>query len=131
MKQHILAVLGYIVATFFTQASSHFLLFKEHYAEVSYLRSEPIFAFGFAAMIIEGIVLSVVFANSRYSRKSLLEALKLSWMFGLFLVSYIALAEAAKYVVPNISSWIGVELLAASIQFTLAGLFLWLAHRVK
>ena len=131
MKQHILAVLGYIVATFFTQASSHFLLFKEHYAEVSYLRSEPIFAFGFAAMIIEGIVLSVVFANSRYSRKSLLEALKLSWMFGLFLVSYIALAEAAKYVVPNISSWIGVELLAGSIQFTLAGLFLWLAHRVK
>ena len=131
MKRHILAVIGYIAATFATQATSHFLLFREHYAAVSYMKSEPVFALGITSMIIQGIVISVVFANSRFSGKTLFDALKLTWLFGVFLVSYIGLAEAAKYAVPSIPSWIGVEFLAGAIQFTLAGVFLWLAHRAK
>jgi hypothetical protein len=131
MKQHILAVFGYIAATFLTQATSHFLLFREHYAAVSYLRNEPIFALGISSMIVEGIVISVVYVNSRYSGKSMLDALKLSWFFGIFLVSYIAFGEAGKYIVPSVLSWIGIELLAGSVQFTLAGILIWLAHRVK
>ena len=131
MKRHILAVIGYIAATFATQATSHFLLFREHYAAVSYMKSEPVFALGITSMIIQGIVISVVFANSRFSGKTLFDALKLTWLFGVFLVSYIGLAEAAKYAVPSIPSWIGVEFLAGAIQFTLAGIFLWLAHRAK
>lgn len=131
MKRHILAVIGYIAATFATQATSHFLLFREHYAAVSYMNSEPVFALGITSMIIQGIVISVVFANSRFSGKTLFDALKLTWLFGVFLVSYIGLAEAAKYAVPSIPSWIGVEFLAGAIQFTLAGIFLWLAHRAK
>jgi hypothetical protein len=59
----------------------------------------------------------------------LFESVKVAWLFGLFLVSYIALAEAAKYSVPNISEWIGVEFLVGFVQFTLAGTFLGLAHR--
>ena len=131
MKRHILAVIGYIVASFATQATSHFLLFREHYAAVPYMKSEPVFALGITSMIIQGIVISVVFANSRFSGKTLFDALKLTWLFGVFLVSYIGLAEAAKYAVPSIPSWIGVEFLAGAIQFTLAGVFLWLAHRAK
>ena len=131
MKRHILAVIGYIAATFATQATSHFLLFREHYAAVPYMKSEPVFALGITSMIIQGIVISIVFANSRFSGKTLFDALKLTWLFGVFLVSYIGLAEAAKYAVPSIPSWIGVEFLAGAIQFTLAGIFLWLAHRAK
>ena len=54
MKQHLLAVLGYIVATFATQATSHFVLFAQHYAAVPYIRgsSETIFALGILVMII-------------------------------------------------------------------------------
>ena len=131
MKRHILAVIGYIAATFATQATSHFLLFREHYAAVSYMKSEPVFALGITSMIIQGIIISVVFANSRFSGKTIFDALKLTWLFGAFLFSYIGLAEAAKYTVPSIPSWIGVEFLAGAIQFTLAGIFLWLAHRAK
>lgn len=131
MKQHIFAALGYIAATFATQATSHFLLFKEHYAAVSHIKNEPIFALGITAMIIEGIIISVVYASSRFSGKTIFDALKLTWLFGAFLVSYIGLAEAAKYTVPNTLSWIGVEFLSGTIQFTLAGILLWLAHRAK
>ena len=129
--KHILAVLGFIVATFATQATSHFALFAPHYAAVPYIKSEPIFAFGFLAMIIEGGVMSFVFANSRMSGKSILHAVMFAWLFGAFLVSYISFGEAAKYAVPSIQSWIAVELLAGFVQFTLAGIFLGFAHRAR
>jgi hypothetical protein len=129
MKKHALAVLGYIFATFLSQATSHFLVFKQHYAEVSFEKPEPIFALGFTSMVIQGIILSFVYANSKFATDSFFDSLKLSWLFGLFLVSYIGLAEAAKYPVPNILSWIGVEFFVGFIQFTLAGIFLKLSHK--
>ena len=128
MRKHILSILGYILATFSSQASSHYLLFKQHYAEIPYLRPEPIFALGFISMILQGSILSYFYANSKFATQSLFDSIKLAWLFGLFLVSYIGLAEAAHYPVPDISSWIGIEFFVGFIQFTLAGLFLKLAH---
>lgn len=100
-------------------------------AAASFIKSEPIFALGFASMIVQGAVLSFVYANSRFRGPSALRAVLLAWLFGAFLVSYIGLAEAAKYAVPSVPSWIGVEFAVGAIQFTLAGLFLWLAHRAR
>ena len=131
MRQHLLAVLGYIVASFSTQATSHFVLFAQHYAAVPYIRgsSETIFPLGILVMIIQGTVMSFVFVNSRWSGKSILHAVMFAWLLGAFFVSYTSLGEPAKYAVPNIPSWIAVELLSGFVQFTLAGIFLGLAHR--
>lgn len=79
-------------------------------------------------MIIQGAVVSFVFANSRFGGRSLFDAIKFAWLFGAFLVSYIALAEAAKYSVPSLSSWIAVEIAVSFVQFTLVGVALRLAH---
>ncbi len=46
MTKHVLAVVAYLVATFATQALSHFVLNVGHYAAVTFMRAEPIFAFG-------------------------------------------------------------------------------------
>lgn len=70
-----------------------------------------------------------MFANSRFSGKSIFHGVIFAWLFGAFLVSYIGLAEAAKYAVPSVPSWIGVEFLVGSAQFTIAGILLGLAHR--
>jgi hypothetical protein len=131
MKKHLLAVLGYIIATFATQAASHFILFKDHYAAVPWIKGEPVFALGLLTMIIQGAILSVVYSWSQFHTGSIVDAMKLSWLLGAFLVSYIALGEAAKYAVPAIPSWIGVEYLSGTIQFTLAGVLLSFAHRSK
>jgi len=129
MLKHILAVAGYIIATFATQALSHFVVFKAHYDAMTIMKPDPSFALGIASMIIQGTVLSLVYAGSRFSGEGLTGALRLSWLLGAFLVSYIALAEAAKYAVPSIPAWIGVEALAGAVQFTLAGVLLWWAHQ--
>ena len=126
---HLLALLGYIVASFVTQALSHFVLFKAHYDAVPWIKTDPVFAFGITSMIVQGLILSYVYSKSAFRTGNLFDAVKLSWLFGAFLVSYIALGEAAKYAVPDMASWIGVEILAGAVQYTLAGFFLAFAHR--
>lgn len=128
MKGHIATIVGYVAVTLLTQATSHFLVFSSHYAAVQYIKAEPIFAFGIASMIIQGAILSYVYAGSGFFRSGVVGALGVAWLFGAFLVSYIALAEAAKYAVPDVSSWIGVEVLVGAIQFSLIGLVLHFAH---
>ncbi len=131
MKKHILTVLGYMVASFATQATSHFVLFAQHYAAVPYIKSPPIFALGFLVMIIQGSVLSYVFANSRFAGGSRMDAVRFAWLFGAFLVSYTALGESAKYSVPSIRAWIAVEAGVGFVQHTLFGILLGVAHGVK
>ncbi len=80
-------------------------------------------------MLIQGAVLSGVYVNSRFPERGMVGALILSWLFGAFLVSYIALAEPAKYAVPDIATWIMVEFGAGAVQYSLVGLALGLAHR--
>jgi len=46
-------------------------------------------------------------------------------------VSYEALAEAAKYSVPSVTSWIAVEVAAGFVQFTLFGALLGWVYRAR
>ena len=129
MKRHLLAVVAYVFATLATQGLSHFLVFGSHYAAVTYMKAEPVFALGIASMLVQGSVLSFVYTQSRFIEQGLTGALRCAWLFGAFLVSYIAFAEAAKYRVPDMASWIAVEVGVGFIQFTLIGALLGLAHR--
>lgn len=131
MKRHLLSVLGYALATFATQATSHFAVNAAHYAAVAYLRPDPIIPLGLLSMLVQGAALSLVYARSRFAEAGIKGAVALSWLLGAFLVSYIALAEAGKYGVPDVGSWIAVEVSVGFVQFTLAGLLLGLAHRMS
>jgi hypothetical protein len=129
MRKSILAVLAYVAATFVTQAGSHFIVNRDHYASVSYLRQEPIFPLGILSMFIQAAVLAYLYPRVAATRRTLGSALVFAWLTGGILVSYIALGEAAKYQVPSVPSWITVEALAGGVQFTLFGLLLGMIHR--
>ena len=129
MFRHLLAIIGYVVATFATQALSHFVVFKAHYDAIPFNAPSPIFVLGLASMLVQGAILSGVFVQSTFRERGMIGALGLSWLFGAFLVSYIALAEPAKYAVPNIGTWMLVEVVAGAVQYTLVGLALYFAHR--
>ena len=131
MKKRFLTVLAFVVATFGTQAPSHFLVFADHYAAVTYIRKETLFQFGVLAMLIEGVVLSVLYTRLAGGKSPMKSALGFSWLMGAFLVSYTACAEAAKYRVPSVVSWIGVELAVGLVQFTVFGLLLGLIYRER
>ncbi len=129
MGRYVLPVVAFVVATFATQAVSHFVINADHYASVPYLRDEPIMPLGVLAMLVQGGILSYLFA--RLGWRSIADALRFAWLAGAFLLSYMALAEAAKYDVPAVGSWIGVEASAGFVQFTLYGLALGLVCRPR
>ena len=129
MTKHVLAGVAYLVATFATQALSHFVLNVEHYAAVTFMRAEPIFALGIATMVIQGAIVSYLYSRMSAPRRSIGHAVGFSWLVGSVLVSYIALAEPSKYAVPNVASWVAVELLAGLLQFTAFGVLLGFVYR--
>ncbi|WP_300303217.1 hypothetical protein [Ferrovibrio sp.] len=129
MIRFVLAILVYIVATFATQAVSHFTINAAHYAELPHLRAEPIFSLGFLSMLIQGTALAFLHANSEWARRSLLNSVLFAWIGGSLIVSYIAFAEAAKYSIPSIPAWVWVEISAGFVQFTLYGVALGLIRR--
>lgn len=129
MRRYFLAVLAYIVATFATQAISHFAVNVDHYAAVAHIRDEPILPLGLLSMLVQGAVLAFLYGRMVGSAGSLRRAVGFAWLAGAFLVSYIALGEAGKYTVPGIRSWIGVEVAAGFVQFTFYGILLGLVYR--
>src|SRR5437879_4927033 len=71
MKKHVLAVTAYLIATFATQALSHFVVNVEHYAAVTFMRAEPIFALGVASMVIQGTIFSYLYSRMSAQRRSI------------------------------------------------------------
>lgn len=129
MKRAALTVLAYVVATFAVQAISHFVLNAEHYAQLEYLRKEPIIPLGILSMLVQGGVIAYLYPRLKDAGRSIAHAVVFAWLIGAVLVSYIAFGEAGKYAVPSIGSWLAVELSAGFAQFTLFGVLLGLVHR--
>jgi hypothetical protein len=125
----LLTVVAYVAATFAVQGVSHFALNADHYRSISIMRPEPLFVLGFISMVIQGVLFAVLFPFFDRDGKTARNGLLFAWAIGLFLASYIALAEAGKYAVPSIAGWVGVEAGAAAAQFTLFGALLGLIHR--
>src|SRR5262245_53577582 len=126
-KKWLLPLGFYVVATFMTQAVSHFVINAEHYAAIPFLRVEPVFPLGILAMLIQGTILAHLYDRLVLPGSSRFEVLQFAWTAGAFLASYIALGEASKYQVPGVVSWIAVELGAAFVQFTIYGVLLAIA----
>jgi hypothetical protein len=131
MRKHVLAVLVYVVATFATQAVSHFGVNAAHYAAVTYLRAQPLFALGILSMLIQGSIIAYLYAQVPGAGRSIGHAILFAWLVGGILVSYEAFAEAGKYSVPSVGSWIAVEVVAGFVQFTLFGVLLSWVHRAR
>jgi len=127
----LLTVLAYIVATFGVQGTSHFAVNKTHYAQVTYMRAEPIVAMGITAMVIQGVIFALLFPAFNRAGNPIRNGVLFALAIGVFLASYIALAEAGKYAVPSIPSWIVVESGTALVQFGVFGVLLGLIHRPR
>lgn len=122
MKRYFSGILIYAFSAFLVQAVSHFAVNKAHYAEVTFLRPDPIFVLGVLSMLIQGAVLTHLYAFYAPRESSGLKGLKFGLITGAFFVSYEALAEPAKYLVPSVPSWMLIEAAAGLLQFSLFGI---------
>ncbi len=124
IKKIILGTLAFVVVSFVVQASNHFVISREHYAGISFMRKEPIMALGIFTMLLQGAILSYLFSFFYKNGETLMQGLKYGLLMGAFLGSYIVLVEPGKYTVPSVSAWIAVEGIASLLQFSLFGITL-------
>ncbi|WP_341367859.1 hypothetical protein [Yoonia sp. BS5-3] len=127
--QTVLTVLAFMVVSFAVQGLSHFIINAKHFADIGFMRPDPILPMGFAVMIIQALIISFVMINLWPNGATIMQALTVAACFGLFLGSYIALAEPAKYAAPSIPAWIMVEASASFVQFAGFGVLLGLIYR--
>jgi hypothetical protein len=127
-RYYVPAVLAFVLVTFAVQATSHFAINAEHYAAIGFLRKNPVMELGFLTMILQGTVLAYFYPFFYRSGSPVVQGLKFGLLMGLFLGSYIAFAEPAKYAAPSIGEWIAVEGPASLIQFSLYGILVGLIH---
>ena len=128
MTKHLLSTLAYMVGTFAVQATSHFAVNREHYASVSFMRPEPIFALGILSMVLQGGILSYLYSSSAGKSPDWKSGLRFGLLAGVFFVSYPALAEPAKYQVPSVGHWMTVESIVGLIQFAVFGVLVGWIH---
>ncbi|MCB1178848.1 MAG: hypothetical protein KDK36_14780 [Leptospiraceae bacterium] len=116
MKNILKSILLFTIVSFAMQGTSHFILFKDHYASISFMRKDPILIGGLTAMVIQGGILGWLYTK--------MEDVK-GWLFGLsmgvFFVIYIALVEPHKYEVPSRLEWFAIEGFVGMTQFILFG----------
>lgn len=124
-----LTVLAYILVTFAVQGASHFAINADHYATMSIMRAQPIIPLGLASMVVQGLLFAWLFPIFSRGEHPIHNGVFFSCAIGAFLASYIVLAEAGKYAIPSLGSWILVEGSTAAVQFIVFGVLLGLIHR--
>lgn len=130
MIQHMLSILAFMVVSFAAQGLSHFVINKDHFAGVGFMRPDPIIPMGLLVMVIQGLVMSLSLQAWRGDAATVTSGLWVALAFGAFLVSYIAIVEPSKYMVPSIISWLRVEALTGAVQFAVFGVILgWIHHK--
>lgn len=119
----ILSVIAYLVLSMIMVSLWHFGLFKEHYESISIVRKEPLMQLGMTTMILQGCVLAFLFPiySQQATGSNIVRGIKFGLLMGIFLGTYLSLAEAGKYMIPSVSNWILIEGTLIAIQFTLVG----------
>ena len=126
----ILGTLGYAVVTFPLAYVWHLVAFKSTYEQLGYFsRDEPIIAFGFVSIVMQGIILSIIYPYLCRGMTVMRGALTLATVMGAYHWTMHVLAEAAKHPIKPLSTWFARETAYIVIQFALAGTILTLVYR--
>ncbi|MEZ6046251.1 MAG: hypothetical protein R3C11_11920 [Planctomycetaceae bacterium] len=130
LKRIVAGTLLYLLITFPLAYSWHLVLFKQTYDELGYIeRDEPIIAFGFLAILLQGILLSVLYPLICSGKSVLGGAVKFLLLAGGYHWTTHVLAAAAKQEIEPLSTWFALETLYLTIQFSLGGLMLAFLYR--
>lgn len=127
-----LGTIGYLVITFPLAYVWHLVAFKTTYDRLGYIsRDEPIIAFGFGAILLQGILLSAIYPQLCRGKSLVAGALTFLGVMGGYHWTAHVLAAAAKQKIEPLTTWFFIETTYLAIQFTLGGFWLAFVNRGK
>ncbi|QDT51789.1 hypothetical protein Pan258_58820 [Symmachiella dynata] len=123
---------GYLCITFPLAYVWHLVAFQATYERLHYFsRSEPIIAFGFAAILLQGILLSWIYPQLCRGTSFFGGVLKFAAIMGGYHWSMHVLAAAAKQNIQPLGTWFLIESTYLAIQFFLGSLWLGWIYRTN
>ena len=129
MTKILLAAAGYVVIVFPLALAWHLGLFKEKYQAFGYFAGEPNVLVGLAAVVTQGVVLSLIYPLFHSGRAGLVRTFQFAGLMGLFFWTSHVLALVAKQNVPLAGGFIVMETGYLVAQFGLFALVLGLIYR--
>lgn len=122
--------IGYLIVTFPLAYTWHLILFKDQYDRLNYIsRNEPIIAFGFSAILLQGVLLSIVYPCLRQGSSYVPATIKFLLVMGGYHWTTHVLAAAAKQDIAPLTTWFTIETGYLFLQFLLGGLWLGFVYR--
>jgi hypothetical protein len=126
-----LGIAAYLVPTFPIAYVWHLVLFAPAYDALGIYRPDPIIPFGFASMVIQGVIFSWAYPRLFPGRGSAI--FKSGLAYGLVLAvlswSFTTLAVAAKHIMASVPLYVELETGFTLLQFAIVGPLIALAHR--
>lgn len=127
MKKFVLAFFAYLVLVFIIATVWHLVLFKETYLNAN-LRAKPIFQLGILSMLVQATIVAYLYPRLAKEGSSAKEGLKFGLLLGVLLGSYGVLAEAGKYDVGPLSTFLLYEGAFFIIQYAIVGVVIGLIY---
>lgn len=109
MKRRILAVLAYVLPTFPLGYFWHLTIFADYYRSLAVYRDHLIIPFGVGAMLIQGLVWSIVYERMFAGESIVKGALKFGALACPLAWSLMVLAVAAKHHMSSVRGFLTIE----------------------
>src|SRR6516165_1755161 len=126
-----LGVLAYVMPTFPIAYAWHLVAFASAYEALGIYRPDPIIPFGFASMVIQGVIFSWAYPRLFPGRGSAIfrPGLVYGLALGVLSWSFTTLAVAAKNIMASVPLYVELETGFTLPQFAIVGPLIALAHR--
>jgi len=124
-----LGTAAYTIGTFTLAVVWHVVLFEGLYRRFGYIEGEPNFVIGFATILLQGVMLSVLFPMFRIAGSGAVRGLKFAALIGVFFWTSHVLAFIAKQTIHDVSLFVTMETFYLVLQFGLYGVLIGLIYR--
>jgi hypothetical protein len=124
----VLLAITYLVLTFPIAAVWHLGLFPESMAGPAF-RAPPLFAMGMLSTVVQAIVVAHLFPRLHRGGAPVREGLRFALVMGSFIASYGVLAEAGKFAIADVGSWVLMEGAFFAVQWMVIGIALGIVYQ--
>ena len=120
-RRWFLSVLAYLVPTFALGFVWHLVVFDAYYKALEIYRDEVIIPFGFATIILQGVIYGWIYGRVWAGSPVVVGGLRAGIMFSALSWSYMVLAVAAKFPMASLPGFITIETAFTLLQFAIYG----------
>ncbi|NIY84502.1 DUF1761 domain-containing protein [Vibrio hepatarius] len=132
MKKLLLATLSYFVLTMALAYPWHLIWFHDIYKEIGAVqREEPIMILGISSIIIQGLVIAYLYPFYYKSGNPVFHGIKFSLLIGLMVYTVVVFANAAKFLIEPVSTFLLYGTAFSLLQFSVTGTALGLIYGRK